>query len=159
MISSSPRRGLMTVFAWLSRRLALPALAAAPVVTAALLIVLGIPSLLHSSIGEAPSLIWTGLSEAPFIAAVAAIWIAPSLLCFGIPAGYLVARLGFDFQSSLAILVLVGALGGPLLMTYVFSPGAITDMFDPELFGTFGLAGSVTAAVWGMINRDLFRRR
>ena len=70
-----------------------------------------------------------------------------AILFVGIPAGYLVARLGLSFAESLTLLVLVG-YGAVLLPTMVFA-GAFALVI--AFFGAFA------AGVWTFVNADLFR--
>lgn len=158
MIDTALHPARLTVFGWLGRRLLLPVIAAAPAVTAALLFVWAVRVLLASPLREIPTLVEMTLPETPFLAALATVLIAPSLLCFGIPAGYLVARLKLGFRTSLAALALIGGFGGPLAMAVVVPPQSVVVLLDPMFLATFAVAGAVTAAIWTWLNRDLFRR-
>jgi|GEM_PF-6684263 len=72
------------------------------------------------------------------------------MLVIGLPAGFLVARLRLGFVESLALLVAIGfavpAAAAGLLI------GALSEAL------IFGLPGAAAAAVWTLVNQDLFRR-
>lgn len=78
---------------------------------------------------------------------------AVGLVFVGIPAGYLVARRRLGFRASLAALVGIGFTAGvvaPLLLwIWVPSGFAASLVFAP--------CGALVAAIWTLINDDLFR--
>jgi hypothetical protein len=80
---------------------------------------------------------------------------AAGLALFGIPAGYLVARLKRGFRQSLWLLVGAGAAAG-LILTFILMliVGGGMDSVTPVVFS---LAGAVVAGLWALLNADLFR--
>ena len=80
---------------------------------------------------------------------------AIGLALFGIPAGYLIARLRRGYRESLWLLVGLGGAAGlvlPLILALGF--GSPFDILTPVVFS---LAGAVVAGLWTLLNADLFR--
>jgi hypothetical protein len=91
-----------------------------------------------------------------FIFLVPAAVSAVGLALVGIPAGYLVARLRLGYRQSLWLLVGIGFTAG-LILPFILAVGLGGD---PEfrISAVFSLAAMVVAAIWTLINADLFRR-
>ena len=72
------------------------------------------------------------------------------MLVIGLPVGYLVARLRLGLVESLALLVAIG-FGLPAALATLLI-GAPTQGL------IFGIPGGLAAAIWTLVNHDLFRR-
>ena len=72
------------------------------------------------------------------------------MLVVGLPAGLLVARLRLGFVESLALLIAIG-FGVPAVLA-----GLLIGLLAEALI--FGLPGGLAAAIWTLVNHDLFRR-
>lgn len=145
---------------WLARRLVLPALASAVLVEAILLLAWGATLLysmpLHERASQFPP---EGLFLPAVIVGVGAVFvIGLGLLLFGVPAGYLVARLELGFGPSLAGLVALGGVAGGLLLLPMLAAGGSPTAPPLAVAALFAVSGAATAAVWTCINADLFHR-
>lgn len=78
---------------------------------------------------------------------------AVGLAVVGIPAGYLVARRGYDYGTSMALL---GAIGFAAGLIFPFLLGIWTPA---ALYASIVSApcGALVATIWTAINADLFR--
>jgi len=144
---------------WLARRLVLPALAATLAVEAMLFVAWGatlfsVPLEERANLFPLYVLLRTGL-----ITGIGALFVIGfGLLLFGVPAGYLVARLDLGFGPSLAGLAALGALAGAMLMLLLaLATGGLSSVALGGI-ALFAASGAATAAVWTSINADLFRR-
>lgn len=139
---------LMGAAAWLGRRLILPALAATVAIVALVSLLLILPER-----GWPP--IEGALDFALMMSVLTIIPVLGGLVLIGIPAGLLVARLEHGFVVSLLELSALGTVAG--VVVTLATPLGVAAMTDPEIVPIFASAGLVTAALWTVINRDLFR--
>ncbi len=101
--------------------------------------------------GEAESEPFVYLHAFAFLAVALSV----PLLVIGIPAGYLVARLGWSYWSSFPGLVGIGFAAG-FLAPLARGPGGGYLILVAALL--LGVCGALVAAVWAAFNADLFRR-
>ena len=80
---------------------------------------------------------------------------AVGLALVGIPAGYFIARLRLGYRESLWLLVGIGFAAGLILpLIPVLALGGSAEF---SMSAVFSVAGMVVAALWTLINADLFR--
>jgi hypothetical protein len=156
----APSTALPAPVVWLARRLVLPALASAVLVEAILLLAWGAILLysvpLHERASQLPP---EGLLFPALIVGLGALLvIGLGLLLFGVPAGYLVARLELGFGPSLAGLAALGGAAGGLLLLPMLAAGGSASGPPLGVAALASVCGAATAAVWTCLNADLFRR-
>jgi hypothetical protein len=136
---NAPRRAVHLVL----RRFLVPLVVAVAALNAAFLIGTGAPLLA----GEPPLVMIAAATVG------AAVPIGAGILFIGLPAGLLVARLRWGVVESLAVLVAIG---------FALPAGAAALLFgvEAELLACLaaGLPGAGTAAIWTIVNHELFRR-
>ena len=145
---------------WLARRLVLPALAATVVVEALMFLVWSATLLysvpLNERAGQLPP---DGLLLPALVLGIVALFVVGfGLLLFGVPAGYLVARLELGFGQSLVCLIALGAIAGATVSLLIASVGGTLFFLPLWIVAVCALSGAATAAIWTLINQDLFRR-
>ncbi|HYJ29367.1 MAG TPA: hypothetical protein VEW25_03400 [Allosphingosinicella sp.] len=157
--AAAPSTAFPAPVIWLVRRLVLPTLASAVLVEAILLLAWGATLLYSVPLHERASRLPPEglLLAAAIVGCVLLVVIGFGLLLFGVPAGYLVARLKLGFGPSLAGLVALGGFaGGPLLLPMLAAGGSLHAM-PLGIAALFAVSGAATAAIWTLINADLFR--
>lgn len=142
------------------RRFLLPALLATAAINALLMLFLLSDSADYPSPGD-------------FFGAVAVLTVftAPAVTgglgLYGIPLGLLVARQRYGLRRSFAALVGLGALGGILVGPVglgALGGGSLVGLVERVPLGAsllmaacLSVCGAVTAVIWTLLNRDLFR--
>jgi hypothetical protein len=154
--ATMPSPALPAPLRWLARRLVLPALASTVLIEALMFLAWSATQLymvpLDERAGQLP------LLAALVFGAVAMFVIGFGLLLIGVPAGYLVARLELGFGPSLAGLIALGAAAGASVSLLVAILDGGFSFLSLEMVALCATAGAATAAVWTLVNRDLFRR-
>ena len=158
--AAAPSPALPAPIWWLARRLVLPALASTVVVEALMFLVWSATLLysvpLNERAGQLPP---DGLLVPAVILGVAALFVVGfGLLLFGVPAGYLLARLELGFGPSLVGLTALGAIAGATVALLIASADGTFFLMPLRVVVLCTLSGASTAAVWTLINGDLFRR-